>query len=276
MGKKRNNAAKKKQAAKKKRLSSAFGVSVLKGGTIARNNGHLENPLADGSTRKQNRLLSRGEGKTKGKAPESRDEAHAPSRDTGKQSQSSNDENNEFQRLQASLEERSLASQVRKGELVMDKKARLKRQKKGWGKFARPSSTNFSPATLTLAPKSMHELVDDAADRVAQGMGEIGGGTPDASDGSALVPGQSSLSAAASLSWKKRVSDVSSQVEQSQNQNNSFAALEEDSGDENDWADRNAKSFQPLQFNPASFSFQPKVSVASVAHDSGGEDDPDL
>ncbi|KAL7536978.1 hypothetical protein ACHAXR_007517 [Thalassiosira sp. AJA248-18] len=283
MGKKRNNATKKKQAAKKKKLSSAYGVSVLKGGTIARNNGVLDtNCDADGNPQTKKQIGASSKGSANSTQPHSNGSGNngtTSTHDTGKRSHTSRNENDEFKRMHDSLEERSLALQARTDDQRRSKKARQKHTKKGWGKFARPSTTNFAPATLTLAPKTTQELMDDAADQVAQGMVEIGQRTSIPLDGLApTVPGQSSLAAAASLSWKLRVSNVSNQVQQPQNQNNSFAAFHEDSDSDNDWSDKKTKPIQQFQFQPASFSFQPAISNPSVEVAAGADDDvdPDL
>mmetsp|Transcript_22759 Transcript_22759/g.38956 ORF Transcript_22759/g.38956 Transcript_22759/m.38956 type:complete len:269 (-) Transcript_22759:42-848(-) len=268
MGKKRTNAAKKKQAAKKKKLSATYGVSVLKGGTHAKNNGTIAvNINTDSSTSKKHKgAASNGEGNSKNTPMDA-------TMTLGRRSRGRNDENNEFQRMHASLEERSLALQARKDDQKRSKKERQKHQKKGWGKFVRP--TNFAPATLTLAPKSTQQLVDDAADHVARGMNEIGQRAVNPLDGLSVAPGQSSLAAAASLNWQMRVSNVANQAPQTQNQNNSFAVLGDDSDSDNEWVDKKKKAVQQFQFKPASFSFQPAVSntLASSGRD---EIDPDL
>lgn len=279
MGKKRNNAAKKKQAAKAKRLSSTYGVSVLKGGTQAsRKNGALDATAGGGSHanhRKRNAQTlapaapeqNRGRG---GNAPLS---TPVPPGERPRDGESE-----EFERMHASLEERSLALQARNDERRRSKKQRQKRQKKGWGKFARPS-TNFAPATLTLAPKTTQELVDDAAHDVARGMNEIGRrAMVPPTDGASAMPGQSSLAAAASLNWKMRVSNVANPPRQPQDQNNSFAALGDDSDSDNEWADKETKVVHQFQFKPASFSFQPTVSKPPAMGPAvdGDDIDPDL
>lgn len=289
MGKKRNNAAKKKQVAKKKKLSSAYGVSVSKGGTIARNNGVIldARPISDGGSRakKGNVAATKVGGSTKSNDRSSTTNCDNTrdnmSCDTGKRSRGGHGENDEFQLMHASLEERSLASQARKDDLQKCRKERLNKQKKGWGNFARPSATNFAPATLTLAPKTTQELMDDAAEQVARGMNEIGQRAASVpSDGATAMPGQSTLASAASLNWKLRVSNVSNQAQQqSQNQDNPFAALDEDSDSDNEWADKKAKVVQQFQFQAASFSFQQTISAPQVEGPSiGGDDDfdPDL
>lgn len=275
MGKKRNNAAKKKQVAKKKRLSSAYGVSVLKGGTIASKNGVLNaDPINAGNSHDKRQKIT-----AKTSASHKKNDSGGMFSSTqdapGKRTRDRQDENDEFERMHASLEERSLALQARKGDQRRSKKERQKRQK-GWGKFARPSS-NFAPATLTLAPKSTRELVDDAADQVARGMNEIGQRETHLSDGTLAKPGQSSLAAAASLNWKMRVSNVADPVQQSKNQTNSFAALGGDSDSDNEWADKKARVVQQFQFKPASFSFQPAISNPLAMGPAVDDDfDPDL
>jgi len=269
MGKKRN-AAKKKQAAKKKRLSASskcYGVSVLKGGTT-RKNGALDdaNPTADNSQTKQSNGVSfNGDGNmtNTASAPHSTTSNNNCTTDLNRQLRDNhNSEKDEFQRRHASLEERSLALQARKDDQQRSKRERQKHQKKGWGKFARPLTTKFAPATLSLAPKSTQQLVDDAAEQVARGMHEIGRNAASASSDGALVTtlGRSSLAEAASLNWKLRVSNVSTSPQQAQteDQTNPFASLEEDSDSDNEWAEKNTKLL-PFQFKPASFSFQPTI-----------------
>jgi len=287
MGKKRNNATKKKQAAaKKKRLSSTYGVSVLKGGTThssKQNNANASIGIDGKQGKKGGAVPNNGEVNNK----------HIPDNSLQQQpgkkrSRNSNDgsEQDDFNHQYASLEERSLALQTRKAELQKKKKGNRRQQKKkGWGsKFAGPSNiatTKFAPATLTLAPKSTQQLVDDAANQVARGMNEIGsssnhheqsmmvtnpivGGTVS----STAIPGQSSLAAAASHNWKLRVSNLDTQTQQqvAQSQNNPYAALDTDSDDDsdNEWSDRKKhKVVQQFQFKPASFSFQSSATTTS-------------
>ena len=290
MGKKRNNATKKKQAAaKKKRLSSTYGVSVLKGGTThssKQNNTNVSSSIGiDGKQgKKGGPIQNNGEGNTKHILDNSLQQQLGK-----KRARNSNDisEQDDFNHQYASLEERSLALQTRKAELQKKKKGNRRQQKKkGWGsKFAGPSSTTtipkFAPATLTLAPKSTQQLVDDAANEVARGMNEIGssrnhqqsmmvinpllGGT---AVSYTAIPGQSSLAAAASHNWKLRVSNIDQTQQQkvAQSQNNPYAALDTDSDDDsdNEWSDRKKrKVVQQFQFKPASFSFQSSTTATS-------------
>jgi len=288
MGKKKTtNAVKKKQVAKKNRLSSAYGVSVLKGGTISRNNGVIETKstsVADGNSHAKNPsgTSTNGEGTANNKALNINDQNSAenfmPTREiSGQRAQVRHVENDEFQRLHASLEERSLALQSRKDEQRRSKKERLQQQKKGWGKFARPSATNFTQATLTLAPKTTQELVDDATNRVAQGMAEIGQRACNALDSTAM-PGQSSLATAAGLDWKLRSSSMTNHANTPQHQyNNVYAALDVESDSDNDWTEAGSKPMcaQQFQFKPASFAFQPTASSSGFSN--GVDDiDPDL
>ncbi|KAL9188699.1 hypothetical protein ACHAXT_007077 [Thalassiosira profunda] len=288
MGKKRNNAAKKKQAAaKKKRLSSAYGVSVQKGGTLARKNGVLDaSPSAGGKAhaKKQSNAASASGAGANAISPAQQHNKvgiGAAREIPGKRPRDTvASENDEFRRLHASLEERSLALQARKAEQMRGKKQRKKQHKKGWGgKFAGPSATTtFAPATLTLGPKSTEELMDDAADCVAQGMNDIGQRADISADGAIATEGRSSLAAAASMSWKLRVSNVASEATQQQtkNKNNAFAALEEDSDSDNEWGETKSKPpVHPFQFQPASFTFQPAVSSSTTAV-ADDDLDPDL
>lgn len=283
MGKKRTNTAKKKQAAKKKKLSSTFGVSVLKGGTLASQNGVIldANPIADGN-KSQNKKQKGNNAKKI--APEKnlgnrKNTLLQTSAIPGKRTRDRQGENDEFDRMHASLEERSLASRARIEDQQRGKKARQKtRQKKGWGRFARPLNTNFAPATLTLAPKTTQELVDDAANQVAQGMVEIGQSrTTYPLGGVSAMAGQSSLAAAANFNWKMGVSNVSDRAEQPQNHSNAFAAFEGDSDSENEWGDKKAQVIQQFQFKPASFSFQAPTLNPQVMGPALDDDfDPDL
>ena len=253
MGKKRNNAAKKKQVSKKK-ISSTYGVSVLKGGTIARNNGVIEakNPMdvkaaaKKQSGQKSNDAILDNHNDTKGKH---------------KQSPCSRNENEEFQRLHASLEERSLMQQAQK---THQRKNKNQKAKNGWGSFARPSST-MAPATLTLEPKTTQQLVDDAANQVAQ-MSEIGQRLPQTNS---VAPGQSSLSAAAGTSWSAL---KEAEVQQPESRVNAFAALD-DSDSDNEWADAKPAKVPQFQFQPASFSFQSNFVTVGPSED---DIDPDL
>jgi hypothetical protein len=302
MGKKRTSAAKKKQVAKKKKLSSAYGVSVLKGSTVSRNNGvidanfaspvgantnsHVKNPIRTLAHGDDGRATSINNSATtlKGNQKKSADATIMQPREISAQRLRVNhSENDEFHRLHASLEERSMALQARNNELCQRKKIRLQQQKKtkkGWGaNFAQPLvTTNFAEATLTLAPKTTQELVDDATNHVARGMSEIGQSV--ASNLLTSMSGQSSLAAAAGLDWKLRAYESSNmQTKQSnaspqlQHPNNPFAAFESDSDNEwTDKADDKPNSVQRFQFQPASFSFQPDVPQIALDDDI----DPDL
>jgi len=285
MGKKRNNATKKKQAAaKKKRLSSTYGVSVLKGGTThssKQSNANASIGIDGKQGKKGGAVPNNGEGNTKQILDNSLQQHPGKKRARNSKHGSEQDD---FNHQYASLEERSLALSARKAEIQKKKKGNRKQQKKkGWGsKFAGPSSSStipkFAPATLSLAPKSTQQLVDDAANEVARGMNEIGssnsnhqqsmmvanpvlGGT---TTSYTAIPGQSSLAAAASHNWKLRVSNISDnqtqqQQQAAQSQNNPYAALDTDSDDDsdNEWSDKKKqKVVQQFQFKPASFSFQ--------------------
>lgn len=325
MGKKRNNATKKKQTAKKKRLSSAYGVSVLKGGTTHSSKQSNANATSssnicnnNGQSQKQKKPISGESGVVANvdihaKLDHSITSSSSVQQQPGKRQRNSNGgENVEFHRLHASLEERSLALQSRNNELRrVNKNGRQqkKKNKKGWGNFVGPSSSIFAPPTLTLAPKTTAELIDDAANQVAIGMNEIGQQSMttatanplvnDISSATTAIPGQSSLAAAASLNWKLRVSNVSSgssannQIAQTQQQqyttaSNPYAALDIDSDsddDDNEWSDKKrTKIVQQFQFKPASFSCQSTLDV-STNHTSSSqvmgaatydEIDPDL
>jgi hypothetical protein len=112
------------------------------------------------------------------------------------------------------------------------------------------------------------ELVDDAADRMAEGMNEIGQRAQRVNNpllhGLSATPRQSSLAAAASLNWNMRESSVANQLSepQAQTKNNPFIAFEDDSDSENEWASKKDVKAQQFQFQPASFSFQPTISHA--------------
>lgn len=290
MGKKRTSTAKKKQLAKKNKLSSAYGVSVVRGGTTAtaRNNGVLDSKLKwiDGSSSAKKPCVSSCDGVKNG--ANSTASAKRNSVDCGQHTSGIlyrprviNCENDDFQHLHASLEERSLAVQARQDEQRQKKRIRRRgRQMNGFGTFARPSTTPFfAPATLTLAPKTTQELVDDATIHVAQGMNEIGRhATIERMDGASAMPIQSSLAAAASLNWKLRVSNVTSQLTAQEHHGNPYTALDNDSDSENSWAENNQKvDSRRFQFKPASFSFQPTTgSDVPVIACSGDGIDPDL
>ena len=289
MGKKRNNATKKKQAAKKNKLSSAFGVSVQKGGTISRNNGVLDNSsMADASAEAKKHKASIGDGNTKiislTNHNNGTDGNSSTLGNSGKKSRNGNNENDEFNRLNASLQERSLALQARKDDLCRSKKERQKHQKKGWGKFARPTKNSLAPATLNLGPKSTQELVDDAANKVAQGMNEIGQQHPVTNSipsysTAAFIPGQSSLASAAGSNWKMQVSNVQNTTQQSKNENNPFATLDWESDNDMDGdGPKPSASVQQFQFKPASFAFQSNfINLPAVAPGVGNDiDDDDL
>jgi len=228
MGKKRNNGAKKKREAKKKKISASYGVSVLKGGTIARNNGVIETRIPIDS--KPTNIQSPKNNASKMKRSVGLNQN--PKKLTRGQS-----EHSEFLREQASLEERSLIQQAQKNH-----QRKMKKQKRGWASFAHPSS--LAPASFNPI-KTTQQLVDDAADQVAQ-MSDIG---------QRLAPaeGQSSLAAAAGSNWVANI--VQNKVETQQSHQNSFAALGDESDSENEWADMKPKVPQ-FQFQPASFSFQ--------------------
>jgi len=293
MGKKRNNATKKKQAAaKKKRLSSTYGVSVLKGGTThssKQNNANASIGIDGKQGKKGGAVPNNREGNTK-HILDNNSLQQQPAKKRARSS-SNGSERDDFNHQYASIEERSLALTARKAELQKKKKGNRRQQKKkGWGsKFAGPSNTattpKFAPATLTLASKSTQQLVDDAANEVARGMNEIGSSSNQQSmmvtnpllggtvSSTAILPGQSSLAAAASHNWKLRVSNISDtqtqkQQQAAQSQNNPYAALDTDSDDDsdNEWSDKKKqKVVQQFQFKPASFSFQSSATTTSNA-----------
>jgi hypothetical protein len=273
MGKKRSN-AKKTQVTKKNKISSAYGVSVQKGGTITRNNGVIDtNSLADINVQKNHQKgVTTVNANITNTVHDSAKQINGKHRGT---------EREDFHRLQESLQERSLVKQAQKHHQRRIKKERQKQQRKGWGNFARPSSaakasSMMAPATLTLAPKTTQQLVDDAANQVAQGMSDIGQRVMNV----AAVPGQSSLAAAAGSHWMMQndVNNSAMQQQQPQN-NNSFAAFGEDDSD-NEWSDtKPTKKVPSFQFQPASFSFQSSfVSLPSPIAPPAGDDvvDPDL
>jgi hypothetical protein len=278
MAKKKTNAAKKKQVtkAKKNRLSSAYGVSVLKGGTKSRNKGVIDaksTSLDDGNSQAKNPIgtSTNSEGKTK-------NTFSMPTLGmmSNQGTRISHFESDEFKRQHASLEERSLALQARKVELLRIKKVRTQRHKRGWGKLARPSATNFARATLTLAPKTSQELVDDATNHVALGMAGIGQRASIPLDASAMQ-GRSSLAAASGLDWKLRASTGTIQPNVPQHQNNPYAALDIDSDSDVDCVEVGNTSMvtQQLLFNPASFSFKSTVSSPKLPRNND-DIDPDL
>lgn len=251
MGKKRNNAAKKKQGAKKKKISATYGVSVMKGGTIARNNGIIEtgNPMdAKSSVNKQYTKADAS------KLPQTNGPVKS------KQARVSLNEQDEFARQQASLEERSLMQQAQKKH-----QRKTKKQKQGWNTFAGPAS--MAPPTLNLI-KTTQQLVDDAANQITQ-MSDFG---------QRLVPaaeGQSSLAAAAGVNWNASVmaKKMQEKSDMKRAQLNSFAALNDDSDSDNEWADSKPAAPQ-FQFQPASFSFQ--SSFVPVVGPGEDDIDPDL
>lgn len=249
MGKKRNNAAKKKGA--KKKISATYGVSVLKGGTIARNNGVIETRAMDGKA-----PISVNKQTTK---PSVAKVAQSHKENRGKGSSCGLSERDEFAWQHASLEERSLMQQSQKKQ-----QREKKKQKQGWGgNFAGPLS--MAPATLNLT-KTTQQLVDDAANQITQ-MSDFG---------QRLAPaeGQSSLAAAAGSNWTANMMadkmEAKSQMEQAQV--NSFAALNDDSDSDNEWECSNPPATQ-FQFQPASFSFQSSFIPVGPNED---DIDPDL
>jgi hypothetical protein len=245
MGKKRNNAAKKKQGATKKKISATYGVSVLKGGTIARKNGIIQtsNPMDAKTPNKQTVKVHAS------KIVQSNDS------NTSKKSGCSQNEQKEFARQQASLEERSLMQQSQKNH-----QRKMKKQKKGWGNnFAQPSA--MAPPTLNLT-KTTQQLVDDAANQVAQ-ISDIGQRFDSAQ-------GCSSLAAAAGPNWAANIMQQNSETQQPQL--NPFAALDDGSDSDNEWADSKQKP-QQFQFQPPSFSFQSSFVAVGPSDD---DIDPDL
>ena len=265
MGKKRNNTAKKKKASKK-----AFGVSVLKGGTIARKNGVInKNTLADGQhTQLKNKNKSSSNSASNTAAPNQQ-----PTHQLSGNQPSSNNEHDEFLRSHASLEERHLALQARQKEIQKKKRGR-KSQKKGWGNFAHPSAkVEFASATLNLGPKSTEQLVNEAADHVALGMTDIGqSAARNQYIEAKAANGQSSLAAAAGINWKIQVSNLNEQSRPEQN--NPFAALDDDSDSDNEWSGKKVVSAPKFNFQPASFSFQPPQ--VAIATQNNEYVDPDL
>lgn len=273
MGKKRNNTAKKKKATKKQNLSAAFGVSVLKGGTIARNNGVIDkNTLADGQhAQSKNKKKGTNANATPSAAAPMYTNKQSPTHEVPGNRPSGSHENDEFRRLHASLEERQLALQARQKEYQKKQRGR-KSQKKGWGKFAHPSTkVDFTSATLNLGPKSTEQLINEAADHVAMGMTDIGQSEASNHYKAAPTDGQSSLAAAAGLNWKIQVSNNSVQPPPPE-QNNPFAVFDEDSDSDNEWSGTKTDSKPQFSFQPASFSFQP----APILTQHNEDVDPDL
>ena len=271
MGKKRNNAAKKKKATKKKQnLSAAFGVSVQKGGTLTRNNGVInKSALADGQNAqpKNNKI-----GSSNATSSTNANAAMSPTNEQPGTRPSNSNENEEFRRMHASLEERHLALQARQKECQKKKRGRKSQQKKGWGKFAHPSTkVEFASATLNLGPKSTEQLINEAADHVATGMTDIGHSTASNQYVGASADGKSSLAAEAGLNWKMQVSNTSMQP--SPEQSNPFAALDEDSDSDNEWSGKKTDATPQFQFQPASFSFQPTPAVTQYNQDDVDPDD---
>lgn len=264
MGKKRNNSAKKKKATKKQNLSSAFGVSVLKGGTIARNNGVInKNTLPDGQHAQPKNKKT---GTSNAAVATSAAAAIISNIDQSGIRPSNTNENDEFRRQHASLEERQLALQARQKECQKKKRGR-KSQKKGWGKFAHPTTkVEFASATLNLGPKSTEQLINEAADNVAMGMTDIGQSAP--SNHYTSTDGKSSLAAAAGLNW----TNTNTSAPTPPLQNNPFAAFDEDSDSDNEWSGKKANPVPQFQFQPASFSFQ----AAPAATQHNEDVDPDL
>ena len=262
MGKKRNNAAKKKQVGKKKKISATYGVSVQKGGTIARNNGIIEprNPMADNNKTTNNKQSMKSNNHHL-----STDESYQ-SKTNQKKSGASHKEQNEFLREQASLEERSLMQQSQKKQ----QPRKSKNQKKGWGNnFAQP--TSMAQPILNLN-KTTQQLVDDAANQITQ-MSEIG---QRLNPQNPAPEGQSSLAAAAGVNfnWSSNNNGMQEEIKVEQSQHNSFAALGYESDSDNEWADSKQQSKPPqFQFQPASFAFQSSFVPVGSAED---EIDPDL
>ena len=284
MGKKRNNIAKKKKATKR------FGVSVSKGGTIARNNGVIvvdKDNHADGQNAQQSKNKKGKSNSTAATLPSGEitsisinRQLHTQNVPVKSNAAGNNQEIDEFHRLHASLEERSLALLSRQKETQKKKKGRHSQKKKGWGKhYAHPSAkVDFTPATIDLGPKSTEQLVKEATNHVAMGMTDIGQSivgnhaSPSTVGQSSNLAGQSSLAAAAGLNWQMQLNNTAQQQQQQTiEQNNPFAALDNDSesDDDNDWSVKKVDSKPQFQFQPASFSFQP----AQVLNE---DVDPDL
>lgn len=95
--------------------------------------------------------------------------------------------------------------------------------------------------------------------------------------GQRLAPteGQSSLAAAAGSNWTANViaEKMEAKAQMKQAQVNSFAALNDDSDSDNEWARSNPPAPQ-FQFQPASFSFQ--SSFIPVGPSNEDDIDPDL
>ena len=114
MGKKRNNASKKKQVAKKKRQSSAYGVSVLKGGTLTQNNGVIDKISLVAAANGNKSQPQHHWKKNSGEARSNNNNGNVTpinivnnNIQPGKRPRGSpSGENDEFHRLHASLEER--------------------------------------------------------------------------------------------------------------------------------------------------------------------------
>lgn len=284
MGKKRNNTAKKKKATKR------FGVSVSKGGTIARNNGVIvvdKDNHADGQNAQQSKNKKGKSNSTAATLPSGEitsisinRQLHTQNVPVKSNAAGNNQEIDEFHRLHASLEERSLALLSRQKETQKKKKGRHSQKKKGWGKhYAHPSAkVDFTPATLDLGPKSTEQLVKEATNHVAMGMTDIGQSivgnhaSPSTVGQSSNLAGQSSLAAAAGLNWQMQMNSTAQQQQQQTiEQNNPFAALDNDSesDDDNGWSVKKVDLKPQFQFQPASFSFQP----AQVLNE---DVDPDL
>ena len=258
---------KKKQTATKRkthRQTAAFGVGVAKGRSACVGSSRPQQEVDPRASRPQHGKRPRNE-KSNDASPHpcsvNNHRANAMETDgaVGSHGVATFCENGEFKRLQASLEERSLAAQSKKK--TRSKKERMMNAA-GWGaKFARPGMNGLAPASFSLV-KSTEQLVKDAVSQVAQ-MDHLGKKTSlGESDSAQPNPfrNSSSLSAAAGDGWQKRIEKAqeASMIEAKRPQKNSFAVLETESDSDNDWStsERKPATNKPFAFTPASFTFQ--------------------
>ena len=171
--KKQAKAASRSKNAKSK--TTAFGVSVVKGSkgrgrqdfgnsvSVTSGKSHSQTPLVQTTTKSASSSSSTGFGRQK----------FAPSSHEIIQRQSSNDEQRNFDRELASLQERVDVKGQKRCNTRRKRNTKQQREQ-GQGSTSNALFGNLADSSIKMGPATVGEMVDDAADKVAAGMSDIG------------------------------------------------------------------------------------------------------
>ena len=186
MGKRKaSKTAKKKQAkaasrAKARNQTAAFGVTVVKGskGRSRQDNNNNNNSSFAGRNNAQVKVVRKA-GKPRSTAFGSKKFTASSDQNRARQqhqrataSPNAKEERQDFDRAYASLQERADVRQQQKCGGGFGKRRNKKSGKQQQG--ASSLFSNLDDPSIKLGPETLGEMVDDAADRVAAGMSDIG------------------------------------------------------------------------------------------------------